>query len=114
MTTRLSTHVLDLAAGRPAEGVAITLHRIVGDERLLIASARTNADGRTEAPLLDDGAAAAGRYELVFQVRGYFESRGVACPFLSEVPIRFDVAAGERYHVPLLITPWAYQTYRGS
>ena len=93
--------------------MAITLHRIVDHERLLITSAWTTADGRTEAPLLDEGAAA-GRYELVFRVREYFESRGVACPFLSEVPIRFDVAAGERYHVPLLITPWAYQTYRGS
>lgn len=75
----------------------------------------TNADGRTDGPLLDEAAMAVGAYELVFHVRPYFAARGIECVFLDEVPIRFSIAdAGAGYHVPLLVTPWAYSTYRGS
>jgi 5-hydroxyisourate hydrolase len=105
---RLTTHVLDTAAGRPAAGVAVTLHR----DGEPVASAVTNADGRTDAPLLEGEALVAGVYELVFAVGAYF----AATPgFLDEVPVRFTVAdASQRYHVPLLVSPWSYCTYRGS
>ena len=114
MPAKLSTHVLDLTTGRPAAGMTIELFRR-GDEVERLAVVTTNADGRTDAPLRSAAEMAVGAYELVFHVRAYFTSRGVACPFLDEVPIRFsidDAAAG--YHVPLLVTPWAYSTYRGS
>ena len=108
----LTTHVLDTALGRPAAGVAITLLR--GGEEL--ARTRTNADGRTEAPLLDP--LPAGVYELRFAVGDYLRAAGHALtdpPFLDVVPIRFSIAEPEgHYHVPLLATPWSYTTYRGS
>jgi 5-hydroxyisourate hydrolase len=108
----LTTHVLDTALGRPAAGVGITLHR-AGEE---LARAVTNADGRTDAPLL--AALEAGVYELRFAVGDYLRGAGHAVsdpPFLDVVPIRFGVAApGEHHHVPLLVSPWAYSTYRGS
>ena len=108
----LTTHVLDTALGRPAAGVAITLHRD-GEE---LARAVTNADGRTDGPLL--AALDAGVYELRFAVGDYLRGAGHAIsdpPFLDVVPIRFGVAApGEHHHVPLLVSPWAYSTYRGS
>ncbi len=114
MSAKLSTHVLDLTTGRPAVGMVIQLLRRT-PELALIKTVTTNADGRTEGPLLDETTMAAGHYELVFHVSDYFSARGIACTFLTQVPIRFaitDVAAG--YHVPLLVTPWAYSTYRGS
>ena len=108
----LTTHVLDTALGRPAAGVAITLLR--GDEEL--ARARTNAAGRTDAPLLDP--LPAGVYELRFAVGDYLRAAGHALtdpPFLDVVPVRFGIAAaGAHHHVPLLVSPWAYSTYRGS
>jgi hydroxyisourate hydrolase len=108
----LTTHVLDTALGRPAAGVAITLHRD-GNE---LARAVTNADGRTDGPLL--GALEPGVYELRFEVGAYLRGAGHAVtdpPFLDVVPIRFGIAApGEHHHVPLLVSPWAYSTYRGS
>jgi hydroxyisourate hydrolase len=108
----LTTHVLDTALGRPAGGVEITLHRD-GEE---LARAVTNADGRTDGPLLDP--LEAGIYELRFAVGAYLRGAGHAVtdpPFLDVVPIRFGVAAaGEHHHVPLLVSPWAYSTYRGS
>ena len=110
----LSTHVLDLTTGRPAAGMKIELWQH-GPAPRLLKTVTTNADGRTDVPLLEGAALAAGSYELLFLVRDYFTARKVDCPFLDEVPLRFTVAdptAG--YHVPLLVTPWAYQTYRGS
>jgi 5-hydroxyisourate hydrolase len=109
---RLSTHVLDLTAGKPAAGVTIELRRVGGPA--LLGTWRTNADGRTDGPLLEGVSAVAGEYELTFFVREYFLAAGVDCPFLDRVPIRFAMASGERYHVPLLVTPWSYSTYRGS
>ncbi len=101
----LSTHVLDAANGRPAAGVAVQLRR----NGLLLASAVTNADGRTDEPLLD--VVEAGEYELEFAVGDYFGERA----FLDRIPIRFRVSdPAARYHVPLLVTPWSYSTYRGS
>lgn len=114
MPAKLSTHVLDLTVGRPAAGLRIELWTF-GSEPRLIAAAVTNADGRTDSPLLAESAMAVSSYELVFFVREYFAARGVACDFLDRVPIRFAITdASASYHVPLLVTPWAYQTYRGS
>lgn len=116
---RLSTHVLDTHAGRPASGVSVTLHRLEpSGERVPVAQATTNADGRTDAPLMAGEAFRTGRYELTFAVGAYFAGRGLSLPdpaFLGEVPIRFAIAEADgHYHVPLLVTPWSYSTYRGS
>src|SRR5918912_2226466 len=117
---RLTTHVLDTAHGRPAAGLAIKLWRVDRDGagRGLLKEVRTNSDGRTDAPLLNDDELEAGTYELVFAVGAYFAAHGTAAPsppFLDRVPVRFGIAdpAGH-YHVPLLVSPWAYSTYRGS
>ena len=112
---RLTTHVLDLTRGRSAAGMTIELWRVDGDIRARIAATRTNADGRTDAPLLEVAPLPLGVYELVFQVGDYFAIPTADGRFLDAVPIRFTVAdpAGH-YHVPLLTTPWAYSTYRGS
>ena len=108
----LTTHVLDTALGRPAAGVVVTLHRD-GEE---LARAVTNADGRTDKPLLDP--LPAGVYELRFAVADYLRAAGHELtdpPFLDVVPVRFGIAAaGAHHHVPLLVSPWAYSTYRGS
>lgn len=115
----LTTHVLDLAHGRPAEDVRIELWRI-GDEddRQLLCATRTNRNGRTETPLLEGEALVVGTYELVFCVGVYFHDLGTvagAFPFLDRVPVRIGIAdASAHYHVPLLVSPWAYSTYRGS
>jgi 5-hydroxyisourate hydrolase len=102
---RLTTHVLDTAAGRPAAGVAIVARR----DGVLVAEAVTNADGRTDVPLLTD--AETGAYELEFAVGAYFGGAG----FLDRVPIRFRIDEPDgHYHVPLLCSPWSYSTYRGS
>lgn len=107
MACVLTTHVLDVARGRPAAGVAVELWR---DDRLVSAQT-TNADGRCDAPLVADGALVAGEYELRFAVGAYFGDTS----FLDVVPVRFRVAdAAAKYHVPLLVTPWSYSTYRGS
>jgi 5-hydroxyisourate hydrolase len=105
-----------VARGRPAAGVAIELLRHPAGARSAetLTRARTNADGRTDRPLLAAGELQAGRYELLFDVGAYFESEGDP-PFLGLVPVRFGVAdAAASYHVPLLVSPWAYSTYRGS
>jgi len=108
---RLTTHVLDTANGRPGSGVKVELFRLEKDNAILVTSATTNADGRTDKPLLEDDALRAGTYQLVFHVGAYFKGAG----FLDAVPIRFAVAdAGAHYHVPLLCSPWGYTTYRGS
>jgi len=115
---KLSTHVLDTAHGRPAAGVAIALYAVDGDSRRLLAEATTNADGRCDAPLLAGEALQAGRYELVFAAGDYFAAQGVDLPeprFVDRVTIAFGVAdRGQNYHVPLVVTPWSYSTYRGS
>ncbi len=113
----LTTHALDTARGRPAAGMEIELFRIEGDERRSLKKVETNADGRTDEPLLAEDEFEAGRYEIVFDVGGYFAGEsGVADPpFLGLVPIRFGIAdASAHYHVPLLASPWSYSTYRGS
>ncbi|MFC5458428.1 hydroxyisourate hydrolase [Massilia niabensis] len=115
---KLSTHVLDTAHGRPAAGVAIELYAVEADSRTLLAQAATNADGRCDAPLLEGSSLAAGRYELVFAAGDYFAAQGVALPeprFVDRVTIAFGVAdPAQNYHVPLVVTPWSYSTYRGS
>ena len=116
---RLTTHVLDTACGKPAQGVAVSLYAIepTGARRLL-KSAQTNADGRCDAPFLSGSEMSVGAYELVFEVAAYFRAAGVALsepPFLDIVPLRFGIAdASAHYHVPLLISPYGYSTYRGS
>jgi len=110
-TGRLSTHVLDTVAGRPAPGVRIALHEIGASARALIKETVTNADGRTEAPLISGEPLRIGTYELTFHMGDYFGGAG----FIDVVPIRFSIAEPEgHYHVPLLVTPWSYTTYRGS
>jgi 2-oxo-4-hydroxy-4-carboxy-5-ureidoimidazoline decarboxylase len=116
---RLSTHVLDNHNGRPAQGVALTLSELddAGTRRAVV-QAVTNRDGRTDAPLIGSRPIPIGRYELRFEIGRYYASRGVSTadpPFLQSVPIEFFVAEPEgHYHVPLLVTPWSFSTYRGS
>ncbi|HYE01566.1 MAG TPA: hydroxyisourate hydrolase [Alphaproteobacteria bacterium] len=115
---RLSTHVLDTAHGRPAAGMRLSLHRLDGERRQMVVEATTNADGRTEGPLLAGDTIPVGIYELVFHVGDYFAEQGVTLPqprFLDTVPIRFGIADDVgHYHVPLLVSPWSFSTYRGS
>src|SRR5438552_728853 len=113
---RITTHVLDTAAGRPAAGLKVIFSRLDGTPRVL-AETVTNADGRCDRPLLEGAAFAAGRYEIMFHVGDYFRRAGVALPeppFLDLVPLRFGVSEDAHYHVPLLVSPYAYSTYRGS
>jgi 5-hydroxyisourate hydrolase len=114
MKGRLSTHVLDISIGRPGAGVSVQLWQLGGDTRKLIKSTITNLDGRTDVPLLSPEEMIAGEYELIFQIGNYFERMGKET-FLQNIPIRFQIARPEEsYHVPLLVSPWAYSTYRGS
>jgi 5-hydroxyisourate hydrolase len=115
---KLTTHVLDLAAGIPAAGIVVELHDLQTSPPRALATLRTNQDGRCEQALLEGKELHAGRYELIFHVADYFRSRGAQLPeppFLDDVVIRFGIAHPEQnYHVPLLVSPWAYSTYRGS
>lgn len=115
---RLTTHVLDTARGKPAAGVTIALYRVSGNSHRKIAETVTNADGRTDAPMLSGTDFTEGSYELVFFAGDYLRATGQAGEgvlFLDQIPIRFGVPdAGQHYHVPLLISPFAYSTYRGS
>ncbi len=115
---RLTTHVLDTAAGTPGQGMSITLHKIVDNCRETLKTVVTNHDGRCDQPLLEGEAFAPGVYELEFHAGDYFRARGVSLPepaFLDVVPLRFGIAdTGAHYHVPLLVSPWSYSTYRGS
>jgi len=118
-TRTLTTHVLDTARGLPAVGVRIELSTVEPDGRLrLLRAVTTNSDGRTDAPLLAEGEMKPGCYELCFHVGAYFRSTGLALadpPYLDQVPVRFAIADPEaHYHVPLLVSPWSYATYRGS
>lgn len=115
----LSTHVLDTMNGCPAAGMAVKLQRLHGDRAETLRILNLNADGRNpDGPLLDASAMAAGRYRLVFSVAAYFRARGVELPdppFIDEVQLDFGMAEADgRYHVPLLVSPWSYATYRGS
>ena len=118
MPAKLSTHVLDTAHGCPAAGLKIELWSLHGEERTLVTSAKTNADGRTDLPLLAADEMKPGLYEIIFFVGDYFAAKSPTLPkirFLDHVPVRFGIAdAGSAYHVPLLCSPWAYSTYRGS
>jgi 5-hydroxyisourate hydrolase len=108
----LTTHVLDTARGRPARGLEVELFRLKGGERERLKTLRTNADGRTDEPLLEEERFERGTYEIVFHVGEYF---GKEDGFLSDVPVRFSVEEPEEhYHVPLLVSPYSYTTYRGS
>ena len=115
---RLSTHVLDTVSGRPAAGVKIVLEVLGAGAEGLLKETVTNADGRTDAPLLGGAPLRIGSYEIAFHIGAYFAAQGTATsrpPFLDVVPIRFAIAESEaHYHVPLLASPWAYSTYRGS
>ncbi|MDQ0511379.1 2-oxo-4-hydroxy-4-carboxy-5-ureidoimidazoline decarboxylase [Ancylobacter amanitiformis] len=115
---RLSTHVLDTHKGGPAHGVRVELYEVGASGRARLKEAHTNADGRTDAPLIGGVPLRAGTYELVFHVGAYFAARGIDLPgqpFLGEVPVRFGIDDPEgHYHVPLVATPWSYSTYRGS
>ena len=113
----LTTHVLDTARGAPAAGLEIALYRVAGNSHRKIASAVTNADGRTDAPILPEDRFKTGSYELVFFAGDYLRATGQAGPeplFLDQVPIRFGMAEDAHYHVPLLLSPFGYSTYRGS
>ena len=119
MAGRLTTHVLDTASGKPAAGLEIKLWSLSpSGERTLLTSLVTNRDGRIDAPLIPEGELRKGLYELVFAVGDYFREQSVALPdvpFLGEVPVRFGIDdENAHYHVPLLVSPWAYSTYRGS
>lgn len=113
---RLTTHILDTAQGKPAGNVEIRLFT-VSETRDEIASTLTNSDGRTDTPLLDGDALTTGDYELEFDIGSYFATQGVSTSepaFLGTVVIRVTLMAGQDYHVPLLVSPWSYSTYRGS
>ena len=113
----LTTHVLDSANGCPGHEIPVTLYRL-GEDRQLLGSTVTNHDGRCDKPLLEGDAFVAGVYELVFKVGDYYRSKGMELPepaFLDEVVLRFGIAdEDEHYHVPLLVSPYSYSTYRGS
>jgi len=115
---KLTTHVLDTVSGCPAAGMAVTLYRLNASGAVQLARLRLNGDGRADEPLLADDAMKPGSYRLVFSVAAYFKRRGVALPeppFLDEVPVEFGIADPDaHYHVPLLVSPWSYSTYRGS
>ncbi len=115
---KLTTHVLDTAHGCPAAGMRVTLLRLDEAAAATLGQIELNHDGRAAAPLLEGQALARGRYRLVFSVAAYFRGRGVELPdppFINEVPIDFGIADPSlHYHVPLLVSPWSYSTYRGS
>ena len=114
MTGFLTTHVLDTATGMPAKGMTIHLYRFDGDQRSHVVTMVTNDDGRTDTPILPQGEFSVGRYELVFEAGPYF-GRDDAPVFLDDIPIRFGVNdPASHYHVPLLVSPFSFSTYRGS
>ena len=114
---RLTTHVLDAARGKPGEGIRIELFRLDKGREKVVETV-TNDDGRTDAPMLSGEQFAPGRYQLIFDTAAYFTGQGIPLaevPFLDEVVIRFGISNGEaHYHVPLLLSPYGYSTYRGS
>ena len=115
---RLTTHVLDTATGLPAADLQVDLHRLTGDGMSLAATTRTNADGRSDEPLLSGDDLTVGQYQLTFHAGDYFRAQTLDLPeplFIDQVPLRFGIAdASRHYHVPLLLSPFGYTTYRGS
>lgn len=114
---KLTTHVLDTAQGRPGAGIGVRLFRVQDTGRELIRQTVTNDDGRVDGALLDTDTFALGTWELEFEVAAYFALQGLRVadpPFLDRVTLRFTTAADQHYHVPLLVSPWSYSTYRGS
>lgn len=115
---RLTTHVLDTALGRPGQGIRIEVLRLAGDQRTVIKTVTTNDDGRCDAPILEGSDFEAGEYELVFHAGDYLRRQGIQADeprFLDVIPLRFGVAdPSQHYHVPLLLSPYGYSTYRGS
>ncbi|MBR9856411.1 MAG: hydroxyisourate hydrolase [Oceanisphaera sp.] len=115
---RLTTHILDASKGLPGSDIKIELYRVEGEHTTLINTVYTNSDGRTDAPVLEGEDYVPGKYQLVFHTGTYLRASGVELlepAFLDDVVIRFGIAAGqEHYHVPLLISPYSYSTYRGS
>ncbi len=109
---RITTHALDVVHGCPAAGMRVVLRRAGTGET--VTEACLNADGRPDAPLLDDADGGTAEWELEFHVGDYFAGRGISRDFLDVVPVRFRTVADGRYHVPIVCSPWAYQTYRGS
>lgn len=117
MSGYLTTHVLDTARGCPAEGIEIALYRVSGNSHRKIATAVTNADGRTDAPILPADKFEEGTYELIFFCGDYLRKHGDSqgdVMFLDQIPIRFGMSEQDHYHVPLLLSPFGYSTYRGS
>lgn len=114
---RLTTHVLDTASGLPAAGLRVALYRVSGNSHRKVLDAVTNADGRCDKPLLEGKSFQTGTYELIFFAGDYLRAAGVplsAPAFLDQIPIRFGMAEARHYHVPLLLSPYGYSTYRGS
>lgn len=114
MTGYLTTHVLDTARGCPAAGMRIELFRLNGEAREKLVEMTTNADGRTDSPILPQADFQTGSYELVFHAGDYLRSTGAPTDFLDVIPLRFGMAAADHYHVPLLLSPFSFSTYRGS
>lgn len=114
MTGYLTTHVLDTARGCPAAGMRIELFRLNGEAREKLVEMTTNADGRTDSPILPQANFQTGSYELVFHAGDYLRSIGAPTDFLDVIPLRFGMAAADHYHVPLLLSPFSFSTYRGS
>jgi 5-hydroxyisourate hydrolase len=117
MAGYLTTHVLDTGRGCPADGMTIDLYRISGDVRKHLKTVVTNSDGRTDAQILPEGEFAIGNYELVFHAGTYLDRTGTPPEeprFLDVIPLRFGMSEAQHYHVPLLLSPFGYSTYRGS
>ncbi|MQR02627.1 hydroxyisourate hydrolase [Glaciimonas soli] len=115
---KLSTHVLDITQGKPGVGVSIELYRVTANGKILLKNAVTNSDGRCDAPLLQNDDLLVGQYELIFAAGDYFAGQGVNVPaprFVDKVTLAFGIAdSSQNYHVPLVVSPWSYSTYRGS
>ena len=115
--TKLTTHVLDIYSGKPGKGIKVELFYINSQERTKLNSIVLNSDGRSDSPLVEKDKFKTGKYELVFYIGDYFKNilKSKATPFLDDVVIRFRISNNsEHYHVPLLVSPWSYSTYRGS
>ena len=114
--TKLTTHVLDVYSGKPGSGIKVDLYQIQNNKREQLSSVILNSDGRADKPLIEGSNFKEGQYELVFFVNDYFKkiTEVSKIPFLDDVVVKFGINAKENYHVPLLVSPWSYSTYRGS
>ena len=115
--TKLTTHVLDVYSGKPGKGISVELYYLDNSERKKITSVKLNNDGRADSPLIDGKNFTKGKYELVFHIGDYFKNKSLVndVPFLDDVVVRFGISdPSQHYHVPLLVSPWSYSTYRGS